>query len=118
MIGKSSDSGFVQVLDGITIKTLVHGSRTLMTEFHLSAGSVLPEHSHPFEQTGCLVRGSITLYIAGKPYAMSPGDSWCIPPDVPHRADISEDSVAMEIFSPPREDYMKYLYEKDIVRND
>ena len=37
---------------------------------------------------------------------MEPGDSWCIPGHVEHRAEIIEDSVAIEVFSPVREDYL------------
>ena len=45
------------------LKTLVYGARTLMTEFCLKKGSVLPRHSHPHEQTGYLVSGRIKLSI-------------------------------------------------------
>jgi len=77
-----------------------------MTEFILAKDSVLPEHSHPYEQTGYLVKGHILLKIGGSQYDTRPGDSWCIPPDVSHGAQIFEDSVAVEIFSPPRKDYI------------
>ena len=50
-------------LDGIERKTLVHGEKTLMTEFRLRKGAVLPRHSHPHEQTGYLVKGGIRLFI-------------------------------------------------------
>jgi quercetin dioxygenase-like cupin family protein len=42
---------------------LVHGEKTLMTEFRLRKGAVLPRHSHPHEQTGYLVKGGIRLFI-------------------------------------------------------
>lgn len=118
MIGRHSEDCYIQVLDGIKIKTLVHGVSTLMTEFQLAGGSVLPSHSHPHEQTGCLVRGGMTLYIGNKGFTMKPGDSWCIPSGVEHRAEIHEDSVALEVFSPLREDYVKYLNYADIIKND
>lgn len=118
MIGRHSDEKYIQVLEGIRIKTLVHGESTLMTEFRLSGGSLLPAHSHPYEQTGYLVRGSIMLYIGERGFEMKPGDSWCIPSGAEHRAEIHEDSAAIEVFSPPREDYMKYLNNADIIKND
>lgn len=118
MIGRHSDDKYIQVLDGIGIRTLVHGRSTLMTQFSLAAGSVLPPHSHPYEQTGYLVSGSITLYIGERGFAMQPGDSWCIPSGETHRAEAHQDSVALEVFSPPREDYMQYLCEDLVIRGD
>ena len=118
MIGRHSADKYIRILEGIRIKTLVHGESTLMTEFQLSKGSILPAHSHPYEQTGYLISGSIRLFIGDRSFDMKPGDSWCIPAGGSHRADIHEDSVALEVFSPPRGDYMKYLNNADIIKND
>jgi quercetin dioxygenase-like cupin family protein len=115
MFGKHSDSGFSEVLPGISIKTICRGSSTLMTEFHLKKDSLLSEHSHPNEQTGYLVKGRMKLYIDGVGRELLPGDSWCVAGGLPHRAEIFEDSVALEIFAPPREDYLKYMNPADIV---
>lgn len=104
--------GYTEILPGIRIKTLCYGQLTLMTEFLLQKDSNLPEHAHPNEQTGYLVSGKICMYIDGKGREMNPGDSWCIPKDVRHHAEILEDSVAIEIFSPVREDYLLYLNEE------
>jgi quercetin dioxygenase-like cupin family protein len=109
MFGAHSDEGFAEALPGITVKTLCRGQSTLMTEFRLKAGTLLPEHSHPNEQTGYLVRGRMKLYVGGIGRELEPGDSWCVAGGVPHRAEIREDSVAIEVFSPVREDYLKYL---------
>ncbi len=98
--------GYRPVLPGIRMKTLCHGACTLMTEFLLDQGSALPLHAHPHEQTGYLVRGHIRLTIGGAPHDVRPGDSWCIPASVEHGAQILEDSVAIEVFSPVREDYL------------
>lgn len=87
------------------MKTISYGARTLMTEFVLQQGSTLPVHAHPYEQTGYLVRGRIRLRIGAEEHDTEPGDSWCIPSDVEHGAQILEDSVAVEVFSPVREDY-------------
>ena len=106
MFAKTSDDGFVPALPGIERKTLVHGRHTLATEFRMKAGSVLPSHSHPHEQTGYLVTGHIRLTIADQHFDALPGASWCIPPNAPHGAEILEDTVAIEIFSPIREDYL------------
>jgi quercetin dioxygenase-like cupin family protein len=106
MFAKPSTDGFLPALPGIDRKTLVHGKHTLATEFRMKAGSVLPAHSHLYEQTGYLVSGHIRLTIGDEPFDALPGASWCIPPNLSHGAQILEDTVAIEIFSPVREDYL------------
>jgi quercetin dioxygenase-like cupin family protein len=103
---KHSPEGYKTPVPGIRMKTLCYGQQTLMTEFLLERDSTLPLHSHPHEQTGYLVKGHIRLTIDGEPHDVTPGDCWCIPSAVEHGAEILEDSVAIEIFSPVREDYL------------
>ena len=106
MFCAASTDGYRQVLPGIGLKTLVHGERTLFAEFRLSEGSALPSHAHPHEQTGYLVRGRMRLAIGGQTFDARPGDSWCIGGGVAHSAQALEDSVAIEVFSPVRLDYL------------
>ena len=63
MFQKQSEKGYVLIVPGIERKTLVYGEKTLMTEFVLKKGNRLPQHSHPHEQTGYLVKGWIRLSI-------------------------------------------------------
>ena len=100
------DDGFHAVAPGIVMSTLCHGDETLMTEFRLEGGFTLPLHAHPQEQTGYLVSGHIALTIGGEAHDVRPGDSWCIAGGVEHGAEVLEDSVAVEVFSPVREDYL------------
>jgi quercetin dioxygenase-like cupin family protein len=108
MIGKHADGNYVGVIEGIRMKTLVWGKNSLMSEFLLDAGSVLPEHNHPHEQTGYLVFGRMEIRVGGVVYELTTGDSWCIPGGVPHGARIIDDSIALEVFSPLRDEYIKY----------
>lgn len=106
MFQKQSHNGYTFALEGIKQKTLVYGEKTLMTEFVLKKGSKLPRHGHPHEQTGYLVKGHIRLAIGKEEYDVKPGDSWCILSGLEHRAEVIEDSVAVEVFCPVREDYL------------
>ena len=106
MFERRSEAGYTPALEGIERKTLVYGEKTLMTEFRLRKGAVLPRHVHPHEQIGYLVKGRIRLSIGTEEYEAEAGDSWCIPGGVEHGADILKDSVAIEVFSPVREDYL------------
>lgn len=105
IFGEHTTEGYTNPIPGIQKKTLVFGQRTLMTEFVLAKDSVLPMHDHPYEQTGYLVKGHLLLTIGDAEYDTTPGDSWCIPMNVAH-AKVLEDSVAVEVFSPVREDYL------------
>jgi len=106
MFYKRVNSGYKQALEGVKLKTLVYGDKTLCTEFRLEMGSKLPRHRHPHEQTGYLISGRIRLSIGQEMFEVAPGDSWCIPANVEHGAEILMDSVAVEVFSPVREEYL------------
>lgn len=107
MFNKHSDSGYASPMDGIQQKTLVHGAKTLMTEFRLRKGSIVPQHSHQHEQTGYLVTGKVKFNAGSEVIVCRPGDSWCIQSDLEHGAEALEDSVLVEVFSPVREDYLQ-----------
>lgn len=106
MFKSKGKDGYVTVADGVFRKTLVFGEKTLMAEFLLEKGKVLPRHSHPHEQTGYLISGKILLYFQDEKHEVNPGDSWSIPGNEPHWAEIVEDSVAVEVFAPVREDFL------------
>ncbi|WP_321491676.1 cupin domain-containing protein [uncultured Desulfobacter sp.] len=106
MFAIHDETGYVMPVEGIKMKTLVYGDKTLLVRFKMTKGALLPAHSHPHEQTGYLVSGSINLYIGSECHKVGPDDSWCIGSGVEHRAEILEDSVAIEVFSPVREDYL------------
>ena len=103
---KTSNEGYHSPLAGISQKTLVYGAKTLMTEFRLKKGAILPRHSHPHEQTGYLVSGKIRLHIEDQSFDCERGDSWCVASDAEHGAEILEDAVAIEVFSPVREEFI------------
>ena len=106
MYYKKNTDGYIQMLPGIWMKTLVYGEKSLLSEFRMEAGSCLPEHSHPHEQTGYLVSGRMRLITGEQVLEAEPGDSWCVPGNTVHRAEIVEDVVVIEVFSPVREEYL------------
>jgi len=113
MFGTSTEERFKDILPGIKIKTLVYGKKSLMSKFVMEIGSSLPAHSHPYEQTGYLLKGRIKLTIGENSIEVNPGDSWCIETDMEHSAVILEDSEALEIFTPLRADYLHYFSTED-----
>ncbi len=108
MFRKSSAGEFHEMLPGVRMKTLVYGEHSLLGEFRLDAGFEVPAHSHPYEQTGYLVSGRLRFTVAGDRFDAVPGSSWSIPVDVEHAAEVIEDAVVVEVFSPVREDYLPF----------
>lgn len=109
MFYKSTDGNFQTVLAGISIKTLVVGEKMLFSEFRMEKGSRLPPHSHPQEQTGRLLKGKLILSIGDEKSEILPGDCWIVPGNIEHEAEVMEESIAIEVFSPIREDYLRFL---------
>jgi quercetin dioxygenase-like cupin family protein len=106
MFYKRDAAGYKTMLDGVRLKTLVWGERTLLCEFNIEQGKGLPRHAHPHEQTGYLISGRMRFTIGTETFEVDPGDSWSISGDVEHAAEALEDSKGVEVFSPVREEYL------------
>ena len=107
MFCKKSDKNCKDVLEGVKLKTLVHGDKTSMHQFILKKGATIPVHKHSHEQTGFMVSGQMNFNIGGEKFVAETGDSWSIPGDMEHSVYVIEDAVVVEVFSPVREDYLK-----------
>ena len=116
MFGMKSVNGYVEIATGIKLKTLNYGENSLMSEFLLEKGALLPEHAHPYEQTGYLVSGKLHLTIGDSSRVLAAGDSWNVPSGTKHKADVLEDAVAIEVFTPCRQEYLKFVTDQDIVK--
>lgn len=75
-----------------------------MTEFRQKRGHALPSHAYPYEQMGYLLSGRIRLLVGTEEWDAQADDSWSIPGGTEHGAEVIEDSVAIEVFSPMRDD--------------
>lgn len=108
VIYHNKETDYTEFAEGMKIKTLVHGEKTLMTKFSVKGGTVHASHNHPYEQTGYLLEGKVKFTIGDEVHIVEPGDSWSIPADVEHQGDVIEDAVGIEVFSPLREDYLAF----------
>ena len=106
MFSRQEQIAFRELMDGIEVRTRTWGEKTLMAEYRLKKGSRLPEHSHPHEQTGYLISGRLRMHAGGEDLDAGPGDTWCIAGNVSHWADVIEDCIAVEVFSPVRADFL------------
>lgn len=103
---KQPGGKYVNMAEGIRRKTLVHGDKTILCKFELDKDAALPLHCHPYEQTGYLLSGKLHFTINGEKCEVVAGDSWSIKAGVDHGADVIEDTILIEVFSPVREDYL------------
>jgi quercetin dioxygenase-like cupin family protein len=106
MFTKKSEEGYRGLVEGVEMKALAHGEKTLLAKFHLKKGAIIPGHQHIHEQTGFMISGKMIFNIGSDQYECEPGDSWCIPGAVEHGVEVLDDSVVIEVFSPVREDYL------------
>ena len=97
---------WIDMVEGVKRRTLVSGKTMMQMRVHLDIGSHLPEHQHPNEQVTFIQSGHLRLTVAGEARELHIGDSFYIASNVPHSADAMEDTVAIDTFSPPREDLL------------
>ncbi len=90
--------------EGIEIR-VIPGERMTMAFFHMTPGAKIPEHSHPHEQMGTVLKGSIELVIGEEKRIVGEGCAYHVPPNVVHSGRcLHSGSEVLEVFSPPRED--------------
>jgi len=70
-------------------------------------GATVPEHSHHNEQITTIESGRVKFRINGQELILESGESLHIPAHVPHSAEALQDCVAVDVFSPPREDWIR-----------
>jgi len=93
------------IVDGVLARVL-HGASLTLGVIELEPDADLPEHHHVNEQLGMVVSGSLEMTLAGESRTLGPGDTWTIPPGVPHSVRAGgAGAVAIDVFSPPREDW-------------
>lgn len=95
----------VEMRPGLVRRTLAAGDRVMMCEFRARAGVVVDAHAHPHEQAGCLVSGEMALTIDGVERTVRPGDSYVILGGQTHSVIFGAESVIVEAFAPPRNDF-------------
>ena len=101
------ENPWVQLCPGIKRRTIANGPKMYQQRAELDAGSRMPEHHHQQEQIAYVVSGRVRLVVGGVPYDLNAGESVYIGSDVPHSAEtFEEETVIIDTFSPPRNDYL------------
>ena len=97
---------WIDIVPGIRRQTITTGAAMYQMRARLDAGSQLPEHQHPQEQITHVISGRVRMIVAGTPHELGPGESLYLPSNTPHGAETIEDTLVIDTFSPPREDYL------------
>jgi len=95
----------MQLSPGCRIRT-PYGQNLMLSLVEFDEGAEVAPHHHPHEQGGIVLRGRLELTIGGETRVLEPGAMYLITPNTPHRARaVGGPAVAMDVFSPVREDY-------------
>jgi unsaturated pyranuronate lyase len=90
-------------------RRLITGERLMLAHVYLKKGCIVPKHSHHNEQITYILEGELKFWIGedeSQVVHVKPGEVLHIPPHVPHKAEAIEDTLDVDIFDPPREDWL------------
>ena len=92
--------------DGVEIR-IVSGERLSMVFYWIKPGTPIPEHSHPHEQIGTVLKGKIELSIGEEKRTVGPGEVYHVPSNEVHSGKcLDSEAEVIETFSLPREDFL------------
>jgi quercetin dioxygenase-like cupin family protein len=93
------------IFPGVELRAIA-GTNLMLSVVRLEPESIVQDHSHPHEQMGILLEGKVEFTVGDVTRLLGPGDMWRIPSNVVHRVRAVESSLAIDIFSPIRQDYL------------
>jgi len=91
-------------------RRLIWGERVMVSHVYLEQGCVVPLHSHDNEQLTYILEGTLRFWIGddgAETIDVAAGDVLHLPSGVPHKAEALEDTLDVDIFSPPRQDWIE-----------
>jgi quercetin dioxygenase-like cupin family protein len=93
-------------LNPLIDREMVVGGKIMLARVLLKTGAHVPMHQHHNEQVTYILEGALKFSIGGKEVVVRAGEVLCIPSNVPHEAWALEDTVDLDVFDPPREDWL------------
>ncbi|MGA7884398.1 MAG: cupin domain-containing protein [Acidobacteriaceae bacterium] len=104
-------TGFEQIpvenLNPLVSRQMIWGERTMLARIVLRKGAVVPEHHHENEQMTYIVEGALRFTMGdGRVITVGAGQVLVIPSNLPHSAVAIEDTLDLDIFTPPRADWI------------
>jgi len=87
-------------------RRLITGDRMMLAHGYLKKGCIVPKHSHENEQLTYILEGALKFKIGddgAEEIVVSAGEVLLIPSNVPHMAEALEETLDVDVFSPPRQ---------------
>ena len=108
---KWDDVPLETIKDGITRRVFT-GERMMIAHVHIDKGAIVPWHSHENEQLTYIVEGALRFWLGEEgsddyqETVVSAGEVLFIPSNVPHKAEALKDTFDLDVFNPPRQDWL------------
>ncbi|MGA9392977.1 MAG: cupin domain-containing protein [Candidatus Sulfotelmatobacter sp.] len=96
----------LEELNPLLQRQFVVGQEIMVARVLLKKGCIVPEHSHHNEQLTYILDGALKFWIDGREIVVHAGEVLCIPAHMPHKAEALEDTVDLDVFTPPRADWI------------
>jgi unsaturated pyranuronate lyase len=93
-------------LNDMIDRQMVVGNKLMLAHVFLKKGAHVPKHHHHNEQVTYILEGALKFAIDGKEIVVRTGEVLCIPSNMPHEAWALEDTLDLDVFDPPREDWL------------
>ena len=93
-------------LNDLIDREMVVGDKLMLARVFLKKGAHVPLHHHHNEQVTYILEGALKFAIDGKEIVVHAGEVLCIPSNMPHEAWALEDTLDLDVFNPPREDWL------------
>jgi quercetin dioxygenase-like cupin family protein len=88
-------------------RQMLHTETMTVARITLRAGAFVPRHQHPNEQVANILSGRVRFAVGDEERIVGAGECVPLPADVPHEVEALEDSIIIDVFSPPREDWIR-----------
>jgi quercetin dioxygenase-like cupin family protein len=97
----------VEHLNPLLERQYVHGEQAMLARLLLRKGCIVPEHSHHNEQITYVLEGALRFTLnSDEIVTVNAGEMLVIPPHVKHSAEALEDTIDLDVFAPPRADWI------------
>jgi quercetin dioxygenase-like cupin family protein len=96
----------VEEVNPLLDRQIVSGERSMLARIILRKGCIVPQHSHDNEQITYVLEGALKFVIGGREIVVGAGEVLVIPSQVPHSAEALEDTIDLDLFCPPRADWL------------
>ena len=93
-------------LNPLLQRQMIVGQDIMVARVLMKKGCIVPEHSHHNEQVTYILEGALKFWIDGKEIVVNAGEVLTIPPHMPHKAEALAETVDLDVFTPPRADWL------------